>query len=395
MSPCHPARSSPDVRLRRAGFTLLEMIVAMAVVAAAMVVVVQAMGRVQSTWSETSAKVREAMDARAGMETLTRTLPRAVLDPRWAMDQDGYSPSLQRDSDLHFVSGPAATLLSSPVNMTGHAVFFQTPTGHGVAGGGTQGGAAKAEYDTLPGVLNAWGYFVEFGDDPAPAPAFLSDPRFSRSGGQAAKRRRFRLMEFRQPAHELGLFEMKVNGDATVPLISLAVDQRELYRWFDEPLRERPGSGRRRCSVVAENILALVVEPLRPAAGDPASGAALVSNDLEAADDYLYDSRRFQWDAGSTRAMAGRHRLPPALRVTLIVLEERDWSKLSDSEAEKTGGEMLRLVSSKFTSPKAYDTDIGAITGELNRRRMKHRVTTTTLQLPGGLGAAGPDVTQP
>lgn len=90
------------------------MIVAMAVIASAMVVVVQAMARVQDTWSATNAKVREATDARAGFEALMRTIPRAVLNPRWVTDSNEESPSLLRDSDLHFVCGPATATPSPP-----------------------------------------------------------------------------------------------------------------------------------------------------------------------------------------------------------------------------------------------------------------------------------------
>ena len=379
-------------RSHRAGFTLLEMIVAMAVVAAAMTVVVQAMARVQSTWVTTSAKVREAQDARAGMETLSRTIPRATLDPHWSMDDKDAPKYLVRSSDLHFVCGPAADLLSEPGNITGHAIFFQAPNGY--AGSDdrttTTPAAEKAQYDTLPNVLNAWGYFVEFGEDPAKLPAFLSGSR--RAQGLAPLRHRFRLMEFRQPAHELELFEMTGGGLPGTKLSSVT-SKTDLYKWFSAPLAETAPSGKRRCAVITDNILALVIHPVRQR--DPASAFTTAQFGPDPADEYLYDSRRYQWDAGNPKAAPSRHRLPSAVQISLIVLDERDWSKLTDQEALRTGNELRTQVSQKFSKPANFTSDMGSLTGELNRRKMRHRVITTTLQIPGGTGTTDRDSSQP
>lgn len=388
--PLHP--SDWRARFHGTGFTLLEMIVAMAIVAAAMTVVVQAMARVQSTWVATNAKVREAQDARAGMETLSRTIPRATLDPHWAMDDKNDPRFLLRSSDLHFVCGPAADLLPPPATTTGHAIFFQAPNGYAGTDDRTPATPAsgKAEYDTLPNVLNAWGYFVEFGEDPAKLPAFITGDR--RTKGLASQRYRFRLMEFRQPAHELELFKM-AGGEFPGTKLSLSPDKRELYNWFSGPLAETAESGRRRSVVIADNILALVILPLLRR--DSSSPVTTVQFGQDPADEYLYDSRRYQWEAGTPKAAQSRHRLPSAVQMSLIVLDERDWSKLTDQEALQTGTELRSQVSRRFVTPASFTSDMGSLTGELNRRKMRHRVITTTLQIPGGTGTTDRESSQP
>ena len=194
-----------------AAFTLLEMVLAMTVVVLALMVVVQAMARVQDTWKMTHSKVRQAQDARAGMETMSRTIVSATLNGRWEIADADDPKYLRRQSDLHFVCGPASVLLKKSDVMTGHSIFFQAPYGYSgpvdsESSTTTTSTTQKTEYETLPDVLNAWGYFVEFGPDPVKLPPFITGDR--RAAGLAPKRYRFRLMEFRQPAHELALFQM-------------------------------------------------------------------------------------------------------------------------------------------------------------------------------------------
>ena len=102
------------------------MLTAMVVVAGIMLVVVRAMGRVQDVWVRTNARVKEAQDGRAAVDTLTLRLSRAVLNPRWEEVAEGGNPALRVDSDLHFVCGPVSQLRVS-ASAVGHAAFFQAP----------------------------------------------------------------------------------------------------------------------------------------------------------------------------------------------------------------------------------------------------------------------------
>lgn len=366
----------------RPGFTLMEMILAMTVVVFALMVVLQAMARVQDTWKMTHSKVRQAQDARAGMETMSRTIVRATLDGSWIPDEGDDPEYFLRQSDLHFVSGPVGTLIQESGTMCGHCLFFQAPFGSsGPADRDSSSTSEKVEYDTLPDLLNAWGYFVEFAEDPIVLPSFLSGER--RNMGLAPKRFRFRLMEYRQPAHELALFQMD-SSDPPKSKLSLINTPSALYGWFNETISQSDVT-KRRCVVIAENVFGLIIEPLEDYAAVDTSSNSTAST-LNIADptlDFVYDSRRFQWDPAATHASSSRNRLPAMLKITMIVLDEKDWDKLSDEQALSMGNELRSLMSSRFVRPATLSTDLGSITGELNRRHMRHREITTILRMPG------------
>lgn len=366
------------------GFTLLEMLVATVVVAMAMLVIVQAIGRVQDTWVSTHARVREFQDARLALETISRRLSRAVLNSSWVWnnDADGEPRNLSLESDLHFVCGPAEELLGSASSFVGHAVFFQAPMGFA---GGEKDDSNSAEdtpeYETLPNVLNAWGYYLQFGEDEQDLPVHLTSV-------QSAKRYRFRLMEFRQPAHELELFKMGTE-QPPVSVLSKLTGQEELYQWFRDPVTQTPGSSGDRCSVVAENVLALVIKP-----AESPDVRGVVSTDPEEdelAPEYLYDSRRFQWDPASDLAERTRHRLPPALNISVVVLDENQWAAMTDSEASQTGTQLRSSVAGWFARADDYDENMGSLIGELNRRKLKYRIISSTIQIPAGRRSAALD----
>ncbi len=361
---------------RRAGFTLLEMMVAMVVVVFAMMIIVEAMSNVQGIWVRTRSKVREYEQGRAALDTLALRASRATLNIRTELEEKLDEMELNRESDLHFVSGPASELLKSG-QFVSHAIFFQAPMGYAGASTDERTGAEAPEYDLLPDVLNAWGYFVEFDENPVKTPSFLSQNLSTKS-----KRHRFRLMEFRQPAHELDLFATDGQQPPRTKLSKMS-DQDQLYEWFTKALTEDGDLAARRCAVVAENVLAMIVTVQSPQEADSTMRGGATSKEESIAPDYLFDSRRHQWQ-GDTLGERTRHRLPPMLRFTAIVLDEIQWSGMTDSEAMNQGSALRGRVGSLFRSAASFQTDIAVITGELNRRKLRHQVVTTTVVLPGG-----------
>lgn len=384
------ARSSP-------GFTILEILVAVSIFAVALVAIVQAMNTVQDVWQDTRARTNEFREARAAMEALTSRISQATLDTRWVMPAPGNSPVGQQapltmlpESDLHFVCGPSDTLLDSFAAATGHAIFFQAPLGY--EGPKASRKPCTPEYETLPETLCAWGYFIEFGDDHERLPQFLKNPP---TGAKSTppRRNRFRLMEFRQPAHELRLFEMTPGQDAK-PVLPDLTGQRQLYEWFNEPLQESKSDlARRRSTVVAENILAVILSPRAPTEREAASRGQREKEDFDIAEEYLYDSRRHQWDTGSGEAARSRHRLPPAVDIMLIALDEADFAKLTESEANQLGTQLREAVKGRFRRAQQFENDLGAIEGDLNRRKMRYRVLRTTVAIPGGRWSTDLDLT--
>ena len=372
----------------------MELLVAMTILGIVLIAVVIAMQGVQNAWVLTRTSVREQMSGRRALETVTSSLQRATLQTRFVPDNlEDLTPTgpsraplaMVPESDLHFVSGPARLLLPSIRATTGHAVFFQGAFGYPGHLGSSLPGTDQPLYQSLPGVLNTWGYYVTFGRDPLDLPGFMTSTRLGRPAPPI--KHRFRLMELRQPAHEIPLFFQEPGAQRPAIAYHTAVDP--LYSWFREPIRmSLPGGSARdrRANVVAENILALLVVPYEPRLTVLRDGLADTNSPYAIAPDYHFDSRRFQWEPGSTLSLATRHQLPASVEIYVIALGEDSWDNLSTSEAIQQGESLLSLMSGLFLQAANLQNDLARLASALNERRLSHRVMSQVVPLHGTAG---------
>src|SRR5690349_5884687 len=126
------------------GFTLVELLLAMAVAALIAVFLASMVNQTSSLWSNTKARVEQFRDARLAFEAITRRLSQATLNTYWdyyyppgsnssslssstAVAPIGYG----RQSELRFVCGSGTGLTASTgANASlrpAHAIFFQAP----------------------------------------------------------------------------------------------------------------------------------------------------------------------------------------------------------------------------------------------------------------------------
>ena len=373
----HPLR-----RIRHA-FTLLELMLAITLLSLIGVVVTYAIKGTQDAWTKAHAVAREFREARNALDTISRTIARAELNQEWVTDDvanpdPNFIPETWvRDSDLHYVSGPSADLLPQLTNAVGHAVFFQLPAGFTGARAvqSSQATTTDPTYETLPGALNGWGYYIEFGEDPRTLPDFLKNRR---SGGGTQLKQRFRLVEFRQPSQELRLFQ--IAADSTEPIFKTFTAQDQIYSWFRLPIKEsaKGSPEERRTTVIAENILALIITPYQP----PLDQQSALSLDAYAlAPHYLFDSRRFQWQPNDPLAKLTRNILPPTLRITVVALDESRWESFTNVECVQNGLALRDLVSGLFRDPNRYDVDLKTLGTELDKRRIDSRVLYNNISL--------------
>ena len=156
----------------RAGFTLVELLVAMAILAIIMLLVTQMVGDTSKVWTKTSGKIDAFRQARLGFEEMTTELAQATTNTYWdyfnAAGQNvaqwnatgttaPFVPvAYGRQSELHFVSGNAkATGLADNAGNTRiyynnsytHGIFFSCPLGY----------AAHSTYSVLNSLLTATG----------------------------------------------------------------------------------------------------------------------------------------------------------------------------------------------------------------------------------------------
>jgi uncharacterized protein (TIGR02599 family) len=128
---------------QRQGFTLVEVLVSLAVLAVLLTIIAQVLGQVQRVWSSANAKVAQFREARRAMDRISSNLSQATLNTYLQYFYAGPNPFLPpsaeqmtpplgyvRFSELQFLSGPTAALLPGGAGQSpGHAVFFQAPLG--------------------------------------------------------------------------------------------------------------------------------------------------------------------------------------------------------------------------------------------------------------------------
>lgn len=325
--------SSPLAGPRRSAFTLVELMVAMAVFVLILLVILAITQATGTAWKGARSKVDAFQSARLAFENINRSLSQATLNTYYDyFDASGvrrttnnfstFVPATYgRQSELHFVSGK--TNVSGQVT---HSVFFQTPSGY----------ASDIQYQTMGTLLNACGFYIVHTNDTL-RPAFLSS-----LPNAPANETRFRLMQFLQPSEQMTVYSS--TGSA----------------WFTTPLTSNSAP----IEQLAPNIIAMVVLP-RKSTGD----ASQPTNSLISSN-YEYDSRA---GSGSTQAIT-QNQLPPLVEVVLVAVDERSARRIED--------EHLQIPSGLFSQDsQKLEDDLGSLESFLNQNRLVYRVFRTTVPL--------------
>lgn len=329
-------------------FSLLEMLVAMAVLLLIGSLLASVVGNISHLTQHTTGKIEEMQTGRFAFDRMTRMLSRSQLneyldyynrDIRKFMAET--SPTEARDfvpqdfrrySDLQFRCGPASELgLSGSPTLSTHGVFFQAPAGY------------SETTRALPQALNAIGYFIEYGSEQAELPPFVAEDRAARGVVPVYQ---FRLKEVLQPTEKAAFYQPTKN-------------------WIAEAAGS-PGN----VHTLARDVIALI---LLPKEGANAEATSLSS-------DYRYNSRI----SNATPQPIQQHRLPPVLQVAMVVLNRKSAARVClDSNAPKLiegpNGEEL------FTKPERFSEDLQALGKSLTQKRLSYRIFNTEIPLNSSL----------
>lgn len=361
-------------RQLRTGFTLVEIMVSLAVLTILLLISAQVIGQVQSTWSASNARVSQFREARTAFDILTRNLGQATLntyidyDANYLASADAAATTAApttyvRRSDLHFVCGRASDLVAGGDTMLpGHAVFFQAPLGV----------SNTPAYVGLDKLLCARGYFVQFSSDESWAPQFIQNRQ---------SKFRYRLMEFSPPTELNTMYA----ASATVASNPKAPIPRT---WFEKAGQSANGGGRggnQQASTlltrpVADNIVALIISPRREplVANEPES----TSGPTQIAPAYTYDSSAIV-NPTNDSPQGTQHLLPPMVRVVLVAIDERSADML-DQQAGGGGTPPLGSeIGTKLTQAHNLESEVNEITTMLQQRKVNYRVFSATIQLRG------------
>lgn len=373
----------------RAAFSLIELMVSVAVLSILLVIVFQMLEQMQRTWKRTRQTVTEFKDARNGFDEMGRRLGQATMNAyygyRWEKKTlqgipTRFGREIIRESELHFVSGPSAVLFNgarttAKGSRPGHAVFFQAP--FGFCYNRDVKDKDRLQFEQLNSLLNAWGFFVEFNTDELDRPNFLNELR-----NAPKPRPRYRLMEFRQPTEYLQVYKLGLR-DLSGP------KQNETYKWFTEGLfsvNSTWNSSKQSASdetffrtvrPVAENIIAMIILPRQSETENDAKSIEAL------APDYLYDTRRWQWGSASNAlAQQTRHQLPPIMDITFVAVDETSFSTFAVRTGIETVDNDPKLVPEElFERANKMVKDYEELESRLTSLGLEYRIFSNTVRL--------------
>lgn len=306
-----------QIRQNSAGFTLVELLVAITVFLLLMSVIGGVMNQTNLTIRAASSQIDLFQSARQGFNTLAQNLSQATLNTYWDYDSDTAPTTYIRKSDLHFlIVNPSDLQLLTAKPSGSFGIFFQAPRAY----------STDSLYNQTSGLLNAVGYYVEYGDDLAFRPTHVT-----------ASRWRYRLMQAIQPTNSLGIFKDPTSGWAK---------NMTKLGW-----------------PIADNVIALILWP-RLSIRDDGAGNKITQ-------DYTYDSR------GKTDIQKAQS--PPVVQVTLVAISESSAVRLNSGETPPSV--ITNALKDKFTNVAQYSVDLGNLKDALQAAHIEYKEFTTTVSI--------------
>lgn len=336
----------------RWGFTLVEILISVAILAILMTLIAQVIGSAQRAWSRSAATVSQFREARRAFDRIVRNLGQATLNPYLSYVYPNADPRVPtasvelgvfespagyaRFSELQFISGTADSLVPAQGgDLQGHAVFFQAPIGSTDMG------------ISIPTALAAMGYFVQKRSDRDTRPEFLNQT-------SVAERERYRLYEYRSVAEANRIYDPQ-------EIERQARGGRKDAFWTQDMTQAG------RTNPVAENILCLILAPRNARVED--SGA----DPYQIAPDFEYNSSE---NGLSANQAPTDYQLPPMVDVIMVAVDESSAQRL-----EETGGDISFNQWFRQASTTSIRDDIRSVERALQDRKVNYRVFTGTVQI--------------
>ena len=299
---------------RLKGFTLLELLVAMAVLSLMAVMMLSLTSSAQRLARQTFSRVEQFREARRAFERINQTLSQATLNSYWDYVDSSGKPRTNasftpvkyfRLSELRYLQ-TNASLFTAPHGgtMCGKAVFFQAPLGKSDSVSG------------LNSLLNTVGFFIERGSDSNMRPPTVT-----------AAKARYRLFELVEPTENLTIYSL-TSGNSTYTGTA----------WFTTPLAAAAYSHR-----LADNIVALVFQ------------AQYLATNSSPTNSFDYAST----PQGKATQAIEENNLPPNVRVTMVAVDENSARRIQD-------------LGISLTDAK-NDTDLGTLETELKSNNLNYR----------------------
>ena len=321
--------ASPTWQRHRNGFSLLELLVSMAILSVLLVVSSSVVGHTATVWRRSSENIEAFQSARIAFDLLTRELSQATLNTHLDYDDNQNPKHYLRKSELQFVCGATGFDSLPGTPNTGSAVFFQAPISYT---------ANVAEFGGLAGALNTCGFYVAFGPN-----SLLPDH------AKNCQTYRFRLMNLLVPVESNRIFDNTGGVSSN-------------FDWFKIPITAGSSS-----FPVADNVIALIVHPEDP--DDASLFATLDYNSLS------------DWNAYPQPITANQ--LPPMMHVTLVAIDEVSAKRLENGS---TAPAVITDALSKFqvllkANPADSSAALDGLGADLAAKRINYRIFSSKVPM--------------
>ncbi|MEQ1933978.1 MAG: Verru_Chthon cassette protein C [Fimbriimonadaceae bacterium] len=347
------------------GFTLVEVMVSMVVLAIMMMLIAQIIGQTQKSWRMASTRLSQFREARIAFDTITRNLRQSTLDayrdfvysngtniPKSNRPED-FPVGYKRYADLAFVSGQAKDLVKSSdddsenlseTSLSGHAVFFQAPLGvTDPADKDSPQENGRPKYENLKNLLCARGYFVQFGSNKNYLPKHLIS--------RLEETNRFRLMEYQPPAEKNNVYVDPGSED---------------WKKVDSDY-VRP---------VSDKIVGLILSPRLSSGNESINIGGSKQSPTAIAPNYEYDSNKVT-SVTVSNAQGTQYLLPPVVKVTMIAVDEASMEILA-----KGSPDVLSESGGQFTNASNYDADLNKVRQYLGGKKINYRIFEASVVIP-------------
>ena len=323
-------------RRKIGGFSLIEMLVSFAVLALIMGMLLSITSVTSKAWKGTTEKMQAFEESRAAFDRITSLLGQAMLNPYWDYDDLQNPTKYERASELQFLSLPMARMGKDAAAFPTHGIFFQAPTGKV---------ADKPSFGNMPFLLNAYGYFVEYGPDERPTwlPASVST------------KYRFRLKEWRVPSENWTLYQKTSRAAGKSYLGTTSYD----WITLDTPAAK----------TLAENVIALVIYPKNTESTSTALS-------LAEAGTFVYNSRT---TSATKEGKNQKHQLPPEVEVIMVAIDETSALR----KCNNASAAPALLDASWFKKPVDLEDNLKRLTDSLNSQNIKYITLRSTVKIRG------------
>ena len=354
------ASSTRFQRIRSRAFTLVELLVATAILTMLLAMLLTVTNHVGSTLTRSSARLEAFSTGRTGFDIVTQNLSRATLNTYWDYyNSSGYRRNTTiatgngtytsfvpatygRASDLQFLI-QQSTQQNATNGYYGQELYFAAP----LASATTYG------EQSTQGLLNACGYFVRYGTNLNYRPVMIS------ATSTKFESYRYRLFEALQPTE---YFQYFTPGSGGLPPSWVAPILSNSNNIANNPnMTTYGGAGHLAAEPLANNVIAFIVWPLDPQ-DLSTSGTELAMSGTG----YAYDSQ-YPFDiSGYTPTTSGTFtassfpitfcQLPPTVQVTMVLIDEPSAVRLCTSATPPSVIE--NALQGKFTQVANYETDL-------------------------------------